>query len=88
MDALIPIFGVMIPLAAIIGGITYQIFTRWQEGEERKYAAQSSAESAGLQRRVGALEDELALTRAELDNRSKDIDERLHRVEILLREVE
>lgn len=88
MDVLIPIFGVMIPLVAIVGGISYQIFTRWQEGEERKHQMQSVAGADDLRLRISALENDLASMRAELVERNQDMDERLARIEILLTEVE
>lgn len=88
MEVLIPIFGITIPVVAIVGGIGYQMFTRWQEGEEKRLALQASNGSTEIQQRVRALEDDLALMRTELVDRSQDIEERLMRIEILLKEVE
>lgn len=88
MDVLIPIFGVMIPLVAIIGGLSYRAFDKWHDTEQERWSMQAANGSEELSRRVHALEDDLALLRNELADRSQDMDERLQRIEILLREVE
>lgn len=88
MDVLIPIIGVMIPIVAIVGGLSYAAFNKWQDNEQKRHVLQASNGSEELHRRVRALEGDLDLMRTELVDRTQDIEERLQRIEILLREVE
>lgn len=88
MGELAGVVWVLIPIVAITGGLGYAAFHKWSEIEEKRQAMQVASGSNDLQLRVRRLEDEFAMLRTELSATVKDVDDRLLRIEILLREVE
>lgn len=88
MGELAGIVWVFIPVVAIIGGLSYAAFHKWTEAEEKRQAMQLSGGGDDIQRRMRRMEEELDLMRTELTDTVKDVDDRLLRIEILLKEVE
>jgi phage protein U len=56
--------------------------------EEKRQAMQLAGGGQEFQLRVRRMEEDIALLRTELNDTVKDVDDRLLRIEILLREVE
>ncbi len=79
---------VLIPIVAIIGGLGYATFEKWSDIEEKRHAMQVASGGNDLQLRFRRREDDLVMLRTELNDTVKDVDDRLLRIEILLREVE
>jgi hypothetical protein len=91
MDNLPAILALMIPIVAVAGWYASGMVGKWHDVEEKRLALQASQGTLGapeLERRVMRVEEDLSLMRMELTDTMKDIDERLARIELLLREVE
>ncbi len=78
---------VLIPIVAIMGGIGYAVWERWQEGEEKRMALKSAGGGEETQRRLDRIEQDVAMLRAEVGDDIRDVKEQLMRIEKLLREV-
>lgn len=88
MGELAEVVWVLIPIVAIIGGLGYAAFEKWSDIEEKRQATQAASGSNELHLRVRRMEEDLVMLRTELNDTVKDVDDRLLRIEILLREVE
>lgn len=88
MGSLPAILALMIPIVAVAGWYGYNAVEKWHDVEEKRIALQATTGAPELQHKVRSMEQELTMLRRELAGTVQDIDERLARIEILLREVE
>lgn len=78
-------------IAAVVSHVPelqYAAFEKWSDIEEKRQAMQVASGGNDLQPRVRRMEEDLVMLRTELNDTVKDVDDRLLRIEILLREVE
>ncbi len=88
MDSIPAVFGITIPIVAIVGAFAYAAWEKWRDGQEKQQALHAAAGGEETQQRIRRIENEMAMMRTEIGDDMRDVKEQLMRVEKLLREVE